>query len=102
MGSVKGQVALGTVAEQVAYLPDQFGHTRAIPQIISNLTPFKAAVLWRGVGPDITTVPFNWKSEFNAQESILGVYMPFGYGNAADLPEDEESLTKATINELLQ
>lgn len=76
----------------VAYLPDQFGHTRAIPQILSNLTTFNTAVLWRGVGPEITTVPFTWKSEFNAQKSILGVYMPFGYGNAADLPEAEEDL----------
>ncbi len=80
---------------QVGYLPDQFGHTRAIPQIISNLTSFKAIVLWRGVGPEINTVPFRWKSEFNAQESVLGVYMPSGYGNAADLPEEEDNLIQA-------
>ncbi len=79
----------------IAYLPDQFGHTRAIPQILSNLTKFNTAVLWRGVGIEITTVPFTWKSEFNAQKSILGVYLPFGYGNAADLPEGEENLIQA-------
>ena len=85
---------------QVGYLPDQFGHTRAIPQILSNLTPFKAAVMWRGVGPEITTVPFKWKSEFNAQEEILGVYMPYGYGNAADLPDEEEPLNQAIIEKV--
>ncbi|MFW9924187.1 MAG: hypothetical protein ACFFDW_12960, partial [Candidatus Thorarchaeota archaeon] len=43
---------------QVGYLPDQFGHSRAIPQIISDLTKFKAIVLWRGVGEEINFVPF--------------------------------------------
>ncbi|MHA1198910.1 MAG: hypothetical protein ACTSQF_06115, partial [Candidatus Heimdallarchaeaceae archaeon] len=85
---------------QVGYLPDQFGHTRAIPQLFSNITSFKAAVLWRGVGPEITTVPFSWKSAFNSQESMLGIYMPFGYGNAADLPEEEDKLIQSIIDKV--
>lgn len=85
---------------QVGYLPDQFGHTRALPQILSNLTSFKATVLWRGVGPEITSVPFIWKSAFNAQESMLGIYMPFGYGNAADLPEEEDKLIQSILEKV--
>ena len=37
---------------QIAYLPDQFGHSRAIPQLISDLTSFETAIVWRGVGPE--------------------------------------------------
>ncbi len=86
---------------EIGYLPDQFGHSRAIPQILSNLTSFKAAVIWRGVGPEIITVPFKWKSDFHSHDSILGVYMPKGYGNAADLPENDKDL-KDTILEKIE
>ncbi len=72
----------------IGYLPDQFGHTRAIPQLLGDLTSFDATMIWRGVGPEITTVPFIWKSHQNAKTSILCNYMPFGYGNAASLPEE--------------
>ena len=85
---------------QVGYLPDQFGHSRAIPQILSNLTSFKAAVIWRGVGPEIVTVPFKWKSDFHSHDSIFGVYMPKGYGNAADLPENDQDLKISIIDKI--
>ena len=49
---------------QIAYLPDQFGHSRAIPQLISDLTSFETAMVWRGVGPEVVTVPFKWRSSF--------------------------------------
>ena len=32
---------------EVAYLPDQFGHTKAIPQILRDITNIKTAVIWR-------------------------------------------------------
>ncbi|MCE7738836.1 MAG: hypothetical protein GPJ50_05600, partial [Candidatus Heimdallarchaeota archaeon] len=87
---------------QIGYLPDQFGHTRAIPQILSNLTSFKAAVIWRGVGPEIITVPFKWKSDYHSHDSILGVYMPKGYGNAADLPDNETDLKDSIVDKIKQ
>ncbi|MBK5114020.1 MAG: hypothetical protein KGD59_12670 [Candidatus Heimdallarchaeota archaeon] len=74
------------------YLPDQFGHTRAIPQLLADLTSFDATLIWRGVGPEITTVPFIWKSHPKAKASILCNYMPFGYGNAAYLPDNLQEL----------
>ncbi|MFX1254369.1 MAG: glycoside hydrolase family 38 C-terminal domain-containing protein [Promethearchaeota archaeon] len=77
---------------QIGYLPDQFGHTRVIPQLLGDLTSFSSVFLWRGVGPEVTTVPFIWKSDQNSTTSILGVYMPFGYGNAATLSENLDSL----------
>ncbi|MFW9893936.1 MAG: alpha-mannosidase, partial [Candidatus Thorarchaeota archaeon] len=64
----------------VAYLPDQFGHTSGMPQLLGDITNLKNAVLWRGVSPSITAVPFTWRSHVNADTSINGIYMPYGYG----------------------
>ncbi len=89
----------------IAYLPDQFGHTRAIPQLITDLTNFKAAVIWRGVGLEVVTVPFSWKSNLNSSSSLFSVYMPYGYGNAATLPDELNELKDAVstrIKELSQ
>ena len=83
---------------QVAYLPDQFGHSSVIPQLIGDLTNLKTAVLWRGVPPDIMTVPFTWKSHPTSSMSILGVYLPGGYGNVARFPESYDGFVDK-INE---
>ncbi|MHA2357754.1 MAG: glycoside hydrolase family 38 N-terminal domain-containing protein, partial [Candidatus Heimdallarchaeaceae archaeon] len=85
---------------KVGYLPDQFGHSQAIPQILGNLTSISSSVLWRGVGKEINTVPFTWKSHENASSSILGVYMPYGYGNASNL-SDEIDILKEQIDQFV-
>ncbi len=85
------------------YLPDQFGHTRAIPQLLADLTSFSATLIWRGVGPEITTVPFIWKSHPKAKTSLFCNYMPYGYGNAAHLPDnllELEDVINKKIDEL--
>jgi len=82
----------------IAYLPDQFGHTSGIPQLLGDLTNLKTAVLWRGVPPSITTVPFIWKSHESSDTSVNGIYLPFGYGNATMLPTDYNEFVNA-INE---
>ncbi|NHK32615.1 MAG: hypothetical protein FK730_14775 [Asgard group archaeon] len=87
----------------IGYLPDQFGHSRVIPQLLADLTSFDATFIWRGVGSEITTVPFIWKSHPKAKSNILCNYMPYGYGNAALLPdklEDLEETVKEKIEEL--
>ncbi|MCY3414918.1 MAG: hypothetical protein INQ03_24930 [Candidatus Heimdallarchaeota archaeon] len=70
---------------KVMYLPDQFGHSPAIPQFIADITELDSVVLWRGVPQEVNTVPFNWKRHEKAKSQILGVYLPHGYGNAAHL-----------------
>jgi alpha-mannosidase len=85
---------------KIAYLPDMFGHSKAIPQLLGDVTDFKAAVVWRGVPPDIKTVPFLWKGDKTSIKSIFTIYLPFGYGNAAGLPEDIDNLTEE-INMLI-
>ncbi|NHJ40438.1 MAG: hypothetical protein FK731_10435, partial [Asgard group archaeon] len=87
----------------IGYLPDQFGHTRAIPQLLTDLTTFEAVFIWRGVGSEISTVPFIWKSHAKSTSSILCNYMPFGYGNAASLPDELkilEDVIKQKIEQL--
>jgi alpha-mannosidase len=82
----------------IAYLPDQFGHTSGIPQMLGDLTSLKTAVLWRGVPPSLTSVPFIWKSHESSNTSVKGIYLPHGYGNASMLPTDYDEFVK-TINE---
>ncbi len=82
----------------IAYLPDMFGHSRAIPQLIGDLTNLKVLMVWRGIPPKITTVPFQWKSDASSKTTLLTIYLPFGYGNAASLPEDISKLTKEIEN----
>lgn len=72
----------------IAYLPDMFGHSSAIPQFLHDLTNMTTVLLWRGVGPEITEIPFIWKSYEKSNASINSNYLPFGYGIAASLPED--------------
>lgn len=84
---------------QIAYLPDQFGHTSAIPQIVRNLTGFRAAVVWRGVPPEVKTTVFTWKSSKSSDGGLLTLYLPGGYGNVSRFPEEagvfEEFVTNA-------
>ncbi|MHA2247591.1 MAG: glycoside hydrolase family 38 N-terminal domain-containing protein, partial [Candidatus Hodarchaeales archaeon] len=61
---------------QIGYLPDMFGHSRAIPQLIGDLTDFSTIVVWRGVPPEITAVPFHWKSDTSSKTSMLTIYLP--------------------------
>ncbi len=83
---------------EIGYLPDMFGHSRAIPQLAADLTNFSVLIVWRGVPPEIATVPFQWKSDTLANSSMLTVYLPFGYGNAAHLPEEAEKLSDEIQN----
>jgi len=82
----------------VAYLPDQFGHTSAMPQLLGDLTNLKNTVLWRGVPSSIKAVPFTWKSHESSITSINGTYLPFGYGNATMLPTDYDEFV-GTVKE---
>jgi alpha-mannosidase len=75
----------------LAYLPDQFGHSSVIPQLLYDLTSLRTVVLWRGVPSKVTTVPFAWASHSSSNAEIRGIYLPGGYGNFAILPDDYEA-----------
>ncbi len=84
----------------IAYLPDQFGHTSAIPQLLGDLTSLKTVVLWRGVPRSIMTVPFKWKAHENSNTTINGVYLPHGYGNATMLPSEFDEFKNAITEKI--
>ena len=67
----------------VGYLPDQFGHIGQLPQILAGFG-FRTAVLWRGVGANVTRNRFVWEAPDGS--SVLTVYLPHGYSNGANLP----------------
>jgi len=73
-------------AMRLGYVPDQFGHVGQLPQIFAGFG-FDAAVLWRGVGTDVDRTPFAWEAPDGTR--LLCVYLPQGYGNAAQLPVDD-------------
>uniref|UniRef100_A0A7V4WLK2 Glycoside hydrolase family 38 central domain-containing protein n=1 Tax=Candidatus Caldatribacterium saccharofermentans TaxID=1454753 RepID=A0A7V4WLK2_9BACT len=75
----------------VGYLPDAFGHIAQMPQILRK-SGIPYAIFWRGVPREVTKSEFLWKAPDGS--TVLTVYMPFGYGIAARLPQDEESLVR--------
>ncbi|MDY6876775.1 MAG: glycoside hydrolase family 38 C-terminal domain-containing protein [Chloroflexota bacterium] len=76
-------------AMEVGYLPDSFGHTAQLPQILRGFG-IGAAVFWRGVGDKPGQTEFRWKGPDGS--TVLAVHLPEGYGNGADLPAEREGL----------
>jgi hypothetical protein len=78
-------------AMQVGYVPDQFGHVGQLPQLFAGFG-FDAAVLWRGVGEDVTESLFSWEAPDGTR--LPCVYLMRGYGNGAHLPRDPQALAE--------
>lgn len=78
-------------AMRVGYVPDQFGHVGQLPQLFRGFG-FDAAVLWRGVGAGVDRTLFHWEAPDGSR--VLTVYLPDGYGNAAQLPLEPEALAR--------
>jgi alpha-mannosidase len=75
---------------KIGYLPDQFGHIAQMPQILKGFD-IDCAVVWRGVGPDVTGTLFTWAALDGTQ--VLAVYLPLsGYSNGRSLPADGPGL----------
>ena len=66
----------------VGYLPDQFGHSAAMPQILTGFG-LDTAVLWRGVPPQIDRVLFWWEDPDG--QRVLVVYLATSYSNGKPL-----------------
>jgi len=80
---------------KVGYLPDQFGHIGQIPQILRGFG-IDNAVVWRGVGEEVDKTEFNWISPDGS--SVLAIYLPDGYCNAANVPLDPAKLAAGAKN----
>ncbi|MDA0636249.1 alpha-mannosidase [Nonomuraea sp. MCN248] len=79
-------------AMPVGYLPDMFGHTAQMPQILSRAGLAHACV-YRGVPSSVTTDAFAWVAPDGT--AVRAQYLPAGgYGNGAHLFEDPERLAE--------
>jgi mannosylglycerate hydrolase len=74
-GRLGGEMAAG-------YLPDQFGHTAQLPQLLRR-AGIGHAVLWRGVPAAVDRHAFAWSAPDGS--TVRAEYLVGGYGNAANL-----------------
>jgi len=73
----------------VAYLPDMFGHTAQMPQLLV-LSGLDRAVVWRGVPASVDRTLFRWQAPDGSE--VLVAYLASSYSNAVALPTDPEAL----------
>jgi len=75
---------------KIGYLPDEFGHCAQMPQILASFG-IDAAVVWRGVGANVSQTLFTWEGLDGTP--TLAVYLPIsGYSNGRNLPEQVDEL----------
>jgi mannosylglycerate hydrolase len=80
-------------ATTVGYLPDMFGHVAQMPQLLA-LAGFEHAVVWRGVGSEVTSSAFRWRAPDGSE--VRTEYLLDGYGSGATLPDDAKALVART------
>ncbi|NUR90836.1 MAG: alpha-mannosidase, partial [Nonomuraea sp.] len=79
-------------AMPVGYLPDMFGHTAQMPQIL-RLAGLEHACVYRGVPSSVVTDAFAWVAPDGT--AIRTQYLPAGgYGNGAHLFESPDQLAE--------
>jgi alpha-mannosidase len=82
---------------KVGYLPDQFGHTAQMPQLLRR-AGIDAAVIWRGVPGDVNSTVFRWEALDGS--AVDAVQLARGYGHAKDLVEGRERLSERLEQEV--
>ncbi|MCL4449512.1 MAG: hypothetical protein M1483_05110 [Actinobacteria bacterium] len=75
----------------IGYLPDCFGHIAQMPQLLVSAGIDKA-VVWRGVPSSIKSTSFLWESPDGSK--VYTEYLPNGYSNGKDLPNDTDTFCK--------
>ena len=75
----------------IGYLPDSFGQTSQMPQILNGFD-IKYSIFWRGTSERHGTnkTEFYWESDDGS--TVLVQLFPLGYAIGKYLPEDEEKL----------
>ncbi len=76
-------------ATLIGYLPDQFGHTAQMPQILA-LRGVRRAVVWRGVPDTDLGSRFRWEALDGT--AVSTVHLERGYGHGRALPLGQEEL----------
>ncbi|MGT2958496.1 hypothetical protein A9Q68_06770 [Streptococcus bovimastitidis] len=71
---------------EIGYLPDSFGQSAQIPQLLNGFG-YNRALFWRGMtGEETASENFLWKSQDGSQ--VETTVLSQGYGNARDLSLD--------------
>jgi alpha-mannosidase len=73
----------------VGYLPDQFGHTAQMPQLL-RLKGIESAVVWRGVPEGGQGGVFRWEALDGS--AVDTIHLQRGYGHGRQLPLDATAL----------
>ena len=74
---------------RAGYLPDQFGHTAQLPQLL-RLRGIEAAVVWRGVPDSVPGPVFDWEALDGS--AVRTHHLQRGYGHGRGLPLDPPEL----------
>ena len=82
----------------IGYLPDTFGHTAQLPQILKGFG-IDVFIFHRGMGPELEEIgtPFIWRAPDGSE--VIALFLCDGYCNLARLPPDIEE-AKRMIYEL--
>jgi hypothetical protein len=75
----------------IGYLPDQFGHTAQMPQLL-RMRGIESAVVWRGVPAAEVGGVFDWEALDGS--CVRTVHLQRGYGHGRDLPLHPGALRK--------
>ncbi len=79
----------GIKPAMVGYLPDMFGHTSQMPQILQGFG-IEHAVVWRGMPSEIKKNQFRWQAPDGS--FVLTAFLPLGYGVTFNFPDDPKEL----------
>jgi hypothetical protein len=82
----------------VGYLPDQFGHTAQLPQLLT-LAGIADVLVYRGVPESLGATRFRWQSPDGSV--VLAERLPAGYCNAIRIEDDPKLLVdRARVTEI--
>lgn len=85
--------------QEVAYVPDSFGQSAAMPQIYNEFGLDKT-LFWRGVTDEMTHLKeFVWQG--NDGSSVLAVQIPNGYYVGGNIPEEASKAAEFWKNEAI-
>ncbi len=91
---LKDCAALGGDAMKIGYLPDSFGQSEKLPQLLNGFG-IDRCIFWRGTSERHGTNKHNfyWQGEHGEGEVLVHL-MPLGYAIGKYLPEERDALEK--------
>ncbi|GGC89643.1 alpha-mannosidase [Thalassobacillus devorans] len=79
-------------AMKIGYLPDSFGQSAQIPQVLNGFG-INYALFWRGITEEETANTDFWWEGLDGSK-VLTTHLPLGYGNGRDISTDHKQNVK--------